>query len=426
MKLKTTLAALTATTLSGVSVPTTAADVAGVDFNGYFRAGAGQNATSGRSSCFQLEGAATKYRLGNECDAYGEFLLSKDAWVAQDGAKFKVNFMPTLYSGNQTGDSFSSPSYDVAQLYVEGRDIPELGDAKVWAGRRFYQREVLHIADFWYQNASGTGAGIEGVRLGGTGKANFSYAFFRDNGANSKEGRSRHYFSVRDIGLYEGGALNLAAQFIAKDRASVTGPNNSGASLFVQHVHTLGDLGTNKLNLQYGTGPSVTPSGFGGNFTAAWFGPAGPASYGSDVKRARVVDDLSVQVNPSLGGQLMAVYQRDKIPGADLSWMSLGGRISYAFTNHTKLLVEAGNDTVRPSGGSSRSLTKFTIAPAFSADRGFWSRPELRLFYTYARWDQAAQAAADATNPGSALSSTGVFGNTTHGANFGVQAEAWW
>jgi len=51
------------------------------------------------------------------------------------------------------------------------------------------------------------------------------------------------------------------------------------------------------------------------------------------------------------------------------------------------------------------------------------SRPDLRFYYTYAKWNRAAQNNAAA---GSALSNTGAFGSQTHGSNFGVQVEYWW
>jgi maltoporin len=53
------------------------------------------------------------------------------------------------------------------------------------------------------------------------------------------------------------------------------------------------------------------------------------------------------------------------------------------------------------------------------------SRPELRVFYTWATWDQvAAIATVDSgmlyTNPDAA----GAF--TLNGSTFGIQAETWW
>ena len=48
------------------------------------------------------------------------------------------------------------------------------------------------------------------------------------------------------------------------------------------------------------------------------------------------------------------------------------------------------------------------------------TRPELRLFYTYALWNEAARIAT--------VDSGMLFTNTIYlsGSTFGVQAETWW
>lgn len=46
-----------------------------LEFGGYLRSGVGTSVNSGSQSCFQLPGAQTKYRLGNECEQYGELEL---------------------------------------------------------------------------------------------------------------------------------------------------------------------------------------------------------------------------------------------------------------------------------------------------------------------------------------------------------------
>jgi maltoporin len=383
----------------------------GVDFNGYFRTGAGQNSKSGRQASFQLPGADAKYRLGNESDMYGDFLFSKTAWQSSDGSKFKVSFQPSLYTADLSGDSFTvnGNSWMVTQLYVEGKNIPELRGSTAWMGRRYYKREDVHINDYFYHNPSGTGAGIEDFPV--FKEAKLSYAFFRNNGANDKEGASRHDLQLRDIPLYEGGSLETGAQFINNDGANVTGQNHSGYNAFVRHIHTFKDLGTNKLTLTYGVGP-----GTGTGNTSSLLNS-------SEFKATRVVDSFAFQATRDLGGQLVAGYVRNDNPAGDSTWITVGGRLAYAFTDHLKLLGELGHDQVKAEGQASRSLTKLTIAPTIALARDFWARPELRLYYTYANWNNAAQTASAA---GSAMSTTGVFGSATNGSNYGVQVEAWW
>ncbi|WP_261928084.1 carbohydrate porin, partial [Vibrio aestuarianus] len=36
--------------------------------------------------------------------------------------------------------------------------------ATLWAGKRYYQRHNVDLADFYYWNISGAGAGVEGIQ----------------------------------------------------------------------------------------------------------------------------------------------------------------------------------------------------------------------------------------------------------------------
>ena len=65
-------------------------------------------------------------------------------------------------------------------------------------------------------------------------------------------------------------------------------------------------------------------------------------------------------------------------------------------------------------------LTKLTIAPTISSGAGLLTRPELRLFFTWALWNEAARTAT--------IDSGMLFTNTIYlsGSTFGVQAETWW
>jgi maltoporin len=94
--------------------------------------------------------------------------------------------------------------------------------------------------------------------------------------------------------------------------------------------------------------------------------------------------------------------------------------------NYFKLQGELGYDEVKPSTGGAvneqtRKLTKFTIAPTIVAGGGFWARPELRLFYTYATWNDAARDLWGGVAGGTG----GRFGSDTDGSTIGFQVEAW-
>jgi maltoporin len=112
-----------------------------------------------------------------------------------------------------------------------------------------------------------------------------------------------------------------------------------------------------------------------------------------------------------------AVYERKD---EKQRWLSLGLRPIYHFGEHFNLALELGQDRVEPDNGEEQVLTKLTIAPQLSAERGFFSRPVLRLFVTWADWNRAAQEAGVAGGTG------GVFGSDSEGMTYGLQAEAWW
>lgn len=397
-----------------------------LEFNGYFRGLTGSNSEKGSAACFKLDGAASKYRLGNECEVYGEFMFHQEVAKAPDDAVFKAHAMVSVFNPTSDQPSLTKGSGDtqLAQVYLSAENIPELHGGNAWLGRRYYKREDIHITDFFYWNPQGFGGGIEDY---GIGNLKFSYALLRkDSPTSTQDAASRHDFQLRGINVNPNGQLELGLSAIAKD--SRADNRHSGWAATVQHrqINILGD-GWNKFALQYGVGPGV---GLGGT---------GDLANASDVKRLRLVEGAYVQLTPRLGGMLTAVYQKDKSDTApDQTWTSLGGRVTYGATEHIKLQFELGNDRVKPAGGETRSLTKFTFAPTLAAAPGFWSRPELRLFYTYGRWNDAARTAADAsvaaataagTTPDLAvasLSSAGAFGNKNHGSTIGLQAEAWW
>ena len=95
--------------------------------------------------------------------------------------------------------------------------------------------------------------------------------------------------------------------------------------------------------------------------------------------------------------------------------------MSFGLAENFKILVEAGYDRVTKSNGAPlQYLTKFTVAPTISSGKGLLMRPELRLFWTYALWNEAARIAT--------VDSGMLFTNSIYLAaqTFGVQAETWW
>jgi maltoporin len=129
-----------------------------VDWGGYFRAGPGATKKDASRACYGLNGPGLKYRLGNECDIYGEFLLSQG--FKADGVEYTANLMTNLWNpGTDTGDA----KVGINQMYVEGKGYDIAPNASFWIGKRFYGRADVHTVDTFYVNLSGVGAGADNV-----------------------------------------------------------------------------------------------------------------------------------------------------------------------------------------------------------------------------------------------------------------------
>ncbi len=140
----------------------------------------------------------------------------------------------------------------------------------------------------------------------------------------------------------------------------------------------------------------------------------------------RLLDVLTIQPTDWLSTQVALVWQRDKnnSPSAG-DWYSAGTRVSLAFTEHAKLLGEVGHDRLRPKNGADdRMLTKVTGAIAIAAAKGFWARPELRLFYTWALWNKTAAGAV--IDSGRIYLDNPDYVDFLSGSLAGIQAEAIW
>jgi maltoporin len=376
------------------------------EFHGYFRAGVGSNNKGGSQACYGLEGVS-KYRFGNECDMYGDFGYTKEFAKTANGASFVGTVMATIYS--PTSD-IGNNHFDLTQMMVEAKNVPFLHGATAWFGKRFYDRPDIHVLDFKYLHGDGVGAGITGI-VAGPGK--FSYALFR-NDVNQTVAATRHSFIYEAIPVNPDGSIKLDATIIRGDdqKTNIVGNPKveNGWSFSIVHKQDKVLGGDNTLALQYGSGSGIK---IGGTDLTA------PA----DIKRTRVFDSMIWQFTPEFSGSVNGVWQRDKSAVGSTTWTSVGVRPVYAFDDNFKLILDVGHDNIKPAnGGAEQKLSKLTFAPTLAVGKGFWARPELRAFVTYAKWNTAAQQAAPA---GSALSSTGVFGGATNGISAGLQVEAW-
>jgi len=373
-----------------------------LESNGYFRAGPGATSKNANRACYGLTGEDFKYRLGNECDFYGEFLFT--GTVKQEtGEVFKVRMMPSIYKGNASdaGDA----KLGMAQMYAEVAGLDFSPSSSFWAGKRYHRGADVHIVDKYFEQLDGTGAGASVDALGGK----LDMAFYRtDSTTKDASGHdnpgSRLNAWLRDVAVNDNGKINVLLNYTKGDFDG----GKAGSAVSVRHTQSGIAGGSNNVWLQVAQGSA----GLSGNF--------GDLTSGTDVKKWRLVDGYQFQFTPALGGQAIAMYQSNKADAGDSTVTSLGGRLSYAFTRNFKLLGELGIDRVKPKDGEAANLTKLTIAPTLAAGKGFWDRPELRFYVTRATWNGAANTAAGSGGL------TGIGDGKTSGTSFGVQAEMWW
>ena len=387
-----------------------------VDLHGYIRAGAGTSSAGGTQVCFQLPGAYAKYRLGNECEQYGELQFDQNVYDGKDGVKFDYTAMLAIVTpyGNQSSyQSLSQNGNDIAvrENFITVKGLTALNGGTVWAGQKYYERHDVHINDFYYWDSSGYGAGVEDVALGSSG-AKFSYSLLENSSQQTSSLNNspqiwKHDFRINSIPVGFGDISIGVNINQARTSSADAAYDTHGYALTVQHfVSILG--GYNKLAVQYGKGTA-------NNLVLAF--PDFGAS--TDKKTSRIVESFQFQASPSFSGMATFVYQDQK---DNYKWTSFGVRPVWHISDHFKLQGDLGFDQVKPVGLETAKLTKFSIAPTLVAGRGFWSRPELRMYWTHATWNTAARDQWG----GVAGGTTGVFGNDTSGNSFGVQAEAWW
>ena len=135
-----------------------------VDFHGYMRSGIGATAGGGDQACFQAAGAPAKYRLGNECETYAEIGLGHEAWKEGEQS-FYIDSM-IAYKSDQANDweatdsdggsAFNNGTSSIRQFNVQAKNfLPALPGATLWAGKRYYKRNDVHINDYYYWDVSG-------------------------------------------------------------------------------------------------------------------------------------------------------------------------------------------------------------------------------------------------------------------------------
>lgn len=384
-----------------------------LESDGYLRSGISGGTSGAAQSCFKLTGALSKYRFGNECEQYAEVGLRQTLHTLDDNSTLDVYGMAGFYNPYDRKPTFNESSdgwVRLPQIYAEWNNASLLNGGSLWVGRRYYNRKDIHISDFVYWNQSATGFGLDRVKIG---DLFYSYVYSRKDSLWQTKAITRQDFNIAGFQTNSGGEVEVGVNYVSKPDTIEN--SHSGWSASVQHVQKIASAGKNKLAFQYGQGPGTG------------LGLTGDPTLDSQATSYRVVEALEWQLTHNFGVQFESLYQKDRRANqGDQNWLSLGIRPTYGITEHFKLVTDLGYDQIQADAGT-RKLSKFTIAPTWSPmGPALGARPEVRLYYTYARWNKAAQVAADEMSQGSALSSTGPYGGALNGSNYGLQVEYWW
>ncbi|MET4693269.1 maltoporin LamB [Endozoicomonas lisbonensis] len=459
-----------------------AAERMDLTYYGYVRSGIGSSGKGGKQACFQAAGAPYKHRLGNECETYTEQALQ--ATLATDnGTIFKMNTL-IAYSVDQQKD-FENPSDDFAlrEANISAENIfPALPGARLWAGKKYYQRHDIHQIDWYYWNVSGPGAGIEDINAG-FGK--FHLAWIRNEADVIFSSEYTPPDPTTDNPYDEGG-------FTYKERKIAT----NILDLRLSDLKLTDDL-TLELGLNYGKGSPgdkvpnkknydqdgymgtaqlsyAFPMGGFNNFvvqyaTDAMTGPgvgsdgrtSQPSNLFSGSKMTRVINFGQIPIMDRLDVTYVLAWtqmdyskdiERTALAPNKLDLYTIGIRPQWKWSELTSTVLDFGWDKVKngaefvvplPSTTEPRykkefadsQLFKVTLAQQFHPRFGAWVRPVIRVFVTYANWDEI-KCPANVVKNSCYPSTVGIggdrklirenFGRATDGMTFGVQMEAWW
>ncbi|MEL4013292.1 maltoporin [Dryocola clanedunensis] len=425
-----------------------------VDFHGYARSGIGWTGSGGAQQCFQATGAQSKYRLGNECETYAELKFGQEVWKEGDKSfYFDTN---VAYSVAQQNDwEATSPAFREAN--VQGKNlIDALPGATIWAGKRFYQRHDVHMIDFYYWDISGPGAGLENVDLGfgklslaatRSTEAGGSATFGSDNIRDYTTDTANDVFDVR-LGQMEvnpGGTLELGVDYghtnVNDDYYLQPGATKDGWMFTAEHTQSM-LKGYNKFVVQYAT-DSMTSQGKGlsqgGGIGIGNDEDGSLYAYGinNNGHLTRVIDHGAISLGDRWDLMYVGMFQDiDWDNGNGTKWWTVGVRPMFKWTPIMSTLLEVGYDNVKSQEtGDTNNQYKITLAQQWQAGDSIWSRPALRVFATYAKWDENwgyDTSGRPSTNSNFGRATSDGFNGMSFGRgdsdefSFGAQMEIWW
>lgn len=301
----------------------------------------------------------------------------------------------------------------------------------LWAGKRFYQRHDVHMNDFYYWDISGPGAGVENIDVGfgklslavtrnteKDGAYSWNYNPITKKWESSQDKNKDVYNDVFDVRLAgietnKDGSLEIGFDFgnaHTKDGA-IYEKDATKRGYMATIEHTQGNFfgGFNKFTAQYAK-DAMTSWNTGHS-------QGGSANNKGDM--LRLINQGVVQASDKVEVMYALIYEKTDLDNKrGKTWYSAGIRPMYKWNDTMSTLLEVGYDRIKDqASGQKNDLMKYTIAQQWQAGSSIWARPAIRVFGTYAHWNDKFNT-ANRTDAGYKAKDGEFIG--------GVQFEAWW
>ncbi|MGF1619499.1 MAG: carbohydrate porin [Rhodomicrobiaceae bacterium] len=415
-----------------------------LNFHGYYRYGYGWTTDGEPMPSFQAPGALAKYRLGNEEVQGGEIVLDYRYYLDGVPADKSVETGSRFIQIQGRWEEFLNIR-EIDELFLEFDNdhtkeaFIRLGNfiadgTHIWFGRRFYDRQDIHMIDhFWLNVAQGSdyGGGIEGIKLWDNKTIDVAAFYAYDESAEPFTGDNINSymldFRLRGYSFGPDSKLTIVGQL--GYRPEYDAPAGIG---FVEDEYGFGLGGYHELTNLWGGGRNKTGFMFrqGAALVQNDFNSRAPTELqGYDLSKAWSIEannDYFVELAPrwSLQWATVARYEDFGAPdpvelqGDNILWLSTGVRPMFYLTDHINIAYETGLDYIDNNRiDASGFVWKNTLALQFQEKPGYFERPVFRIFGTYANWSDDLEGKV-ATNS--------EFVDDTDGFIFGVQVEHWW
>lgn len=359
-------------------------------------------------------------RLGNETDNYWELEFVKK-FTADNGVWSNWHLMFAQHDKNRDrlNDGSGTADVSVRQLYAEMGGFNWNPNLTYWVGKRFYNRQDIYITDYYWNDYSGTGAGVQGLVDGNLDLAYVAGSSWEDDLLTVDGKLMSHNF----IGTYRYNSwtFDAMAMFANDNDTTGIGKTDDTADSGVQGNVVYGGLdfygisdGFSKTYFQAGYGLGST-NGLG---HTQWNWTTNQKDISYRLGTYGVTDGEKWAIMPETFVQYDVI---DATSDNNKLTFSAAVRPVYKVVDNFIVQFELGlgyegyNKNENTNGNKRNGFTyKATVAPTLTMNDSFWGRPQLRVFGSYVGWSSDVAPKDDKAYAGS-----------DGELRVGVQAEVW-